>query len=235
MHPPAAEQRQQLPQKLAHQRQRSRVPRLDRHGPARDAVRIDETVRLDGQRAVPIVREPAVHMAEAVLVGDELHVPGSAEGVELLDLGGVERAGRGVHLVVGPVRERVLRVQLDLVDLDRRQAADHGPQRVHGGDLVAGDVEHHAAHGEVGVVAHRARRQSPVVQACQLGERRLAVEEACLVGAGELHGVLADAQVVALCGERRVEPARRGAAVDEGGGELERARDRQEVHASSLR
>ncbi len=130
----------------------------------------------------------------------------AAEGVELADLLGGERARRPVDLGVVPVGEGVLGVQLDLVDLERGETVDQRVQGLGPRDLVAGDVEHHPAHLEVGVVADHADGDRAVVEAGELGEGGLAVEKPRLVGAGQLHPRIVDAQEVALRRQGRIHP-----------------------------
>src|SRR5207245_10238900 len=112
----------------------------------------------DGQVPVAVVAQPALPVAQAVLVGDQLDVALATEGVQLLDLGAGQRAGLGQDVLVTGVGERVLHVHLDLVDLPGRQPVDKGQQRLGGRDLVARDVEHDAPNGQVGPVLHRADR-----------------------------------------------------------------------------
>ena len=112
-----------------------------------------------GQRPVAVVAQPAVHVAEAVLVRHELDVPVAAERVELPDLLGVERARRGVDLRMVAVGEGVLRVQLHLVDLQRRQPVDRSARRV----AMVGTLSRETSSmtprtGEVGMVPNRRRR-----------------------------------------------------------------------------
>ena len=51
--------------------------------------------------------------------------------------------------LVSAIGERVLDIQLKLIDLPFGEPIDQGKKRRHRGNLVPADVEHHAAHGKV--------------------------------------------------------------------------------------
>src|SRR5262249_9832902 len=74
-----------------------------------------------GERRVGLVLEPALHVAEAVLIGDQLNKSLVAESIELADF--LRRHRRGIlpHDAVPPIGECVLRIELELIDLERRQ------------------------------------------------------------------------------------------------------------------
>ena len=145
-------------EQTVHQRQRLRVGGLDRAGRALDP---EHHVALGchGQAGVGRVLQPARHVAEAVLVRDELDVARRAVLVELLDLRGGHRARLPPHHLVPGIREGVLRVELEVVDLPLRQPIDDREQRLERRHLVSGDVEHHAADRKVGPVAHLTHRE----------------------------------------------------------------------------
>jgi hypothetical protein len=96
-----------------------------------------------------------MHVTEAVLIGDELDVARGAVGVELADLGSVERARVLPDDVVPRVRKRVLHVQLQLVDLPACELVDETAQGGRRRYLVAADVQHDAARGEIRPVFER--------------------------------------------------------------------------------
>ena len=180
LHAPAREQRQQLAEQLADERERSRVAR-DRASSPRGRGRTDRRSRRARARApwYAVVLEPAVHVPETVLVGHELDVALAAERVERADLVGGERARVGVHLGVIAVRERVLAVELDLVDLPRREPVDESRRA----SSIVGTLSRETSSmtprtGKIGMVADRADRQRAVVQARELRERGAAVEAA---------------------------------------------------------
>ena len=134
---------------------------------------------------------------------------GAAEGVEPADLLRVERARPGVDRRVVAVGEGVLRVELDLVDLERGQQIDEPLQAGRGRDLVPRDVEHDAPHRQVRMVGDAAHRQRPVVDPGQLGQGGPAVERPGVVGRHQLDAVGPDAQLVALRRQRPVDAGHR--------------------------
>ncbi len=233
--PAAGEERQQLGQQLPHEREGARIGRVDGHGRPRDAEGVDEAVGSEGERPVAGVAQPAVHVAQAVLVRHELDVPGAAEGIELTDLLRVERARLSVNIKVVAVGEGVLGIQLHLVHLERGQSVDHVLQGVHGRDLVAGDVEHDATDRNIRMVAHDARRQRPAVQTRQLAQRRLSIEDPGVVGPRQLHAGSAYVQLVTLCGQGPVDLAPRRSVGDDLAGQFHEPGYGEQVHASSLR
>ena len=102
-----------------------------------------------GQRGVARVLEPALHVAERVLVGHQLDEALAAVGVQGEDLLAGQRRGFGPHFGVVAVGKGVLGVKLKLVDLPAGQAVDQVEQGFHLGDFVAADIQHHAARGEI--------------------------------------------------------------------------------------
>ncbi len=207
----AGEQRKELGQQLTDQCERAGVGRLQCHGLARDAVGVHEPVGRDRQWPVGLVGQPSVHVTEAVLVRHELDVAFAAEGVERPDVVRVERARASVDVAVVPVCEGVLRVELHLVDLERRQPVHQRAQRLHGRDLVPGDVEHDTTHRKIGMIDNGSDRQVPAVEPRQLRQGHLSVEEPGVVGAGQVDAVMVDAQGVSLRGQRPIDPPRRRA------------------------
>ena len=209
MDPPAREQRQQFGQQVPDQGDRTGIGGIERHRLPRDAERVDESVARDGQRTVPLVAQPAVHVAQAVLIGHQLHVVIGAEGVQLEDLRRGEGARPLVHLGMIPVGVGVFGVELDLVDLPRCQPDDQGPQGGHRRDLVTGDVQHDPTHPEVGMVPDRADGKRSPVQVGELCECRVTVEGAGRIGTRQFDTRVGDLQHVALWRQRRIEPLAR--------------------------
>ncbi len=235
MHAPAREEWEQLGQQAAHERERPRVRRFHRHRGARLSERVDEPVGLDRQAAVTVVAQPALHVPQTVLVRYQLDVTLSAERVELAYLLGGERARGRVYLGVVAVREGVLHVELQLVDLPRREPVDEVAQRLHRRDLVARNVDHHAACGHVGVIPDRPRGEGSVVQASQLREGCTRVEQPGVVAADHVHAVVADAQLVTLRRQRGIDTFGRDGVRHEPVAEFDDAWVGEEVHASSRR
>lgn len=96
--------------------------------------------------------EPAAQMAEAVLVGGEFDASLAAVRVEFADF--LRGDGRGVapDLLVVCVSERVLGVELEVVEFEALHLVDEGAERVHRRHLVARDVEHDPPEGEGGPI-----------------------------------------------------------------------------------
>jgi hypothetical protein len=87
--------------------------------------------------------EPVLHMAERVLVGHQLDRPFAAVAIQLLRL---LRSDGGSVLPDGSmcgVGKGVLRVQLDLVELQLRPEVDQMLEGFHGRYPVTADIEHH--------------------------------------------------------------------------------------------
>jgi hypothetical protein len=104
------------------------------------------------------------------------------------------------------VGEGVLAVELDLIDLPRREPVDEIAQRLHRGNLVARNVEHDASHGEVGVVADGARRERSVVEPRKLRKGAPGVEESGVVTGDNVHAIVVDRQLVSLGRQRAIDP-----------------------------
>ena len=231
----AGERVQQLGQQLAHQGERFGLGRVERGRSPHPPPVVRPPIGCDRERPVAVVLQPALHVAETVAVGHELHMAGATEPVEVAHLRGGEGRRGGPHLLVVAVGERVLHVEVDLVHLPRRQAGDQLPQGRGCGHLVTRDVQHHAPHREVGPVVDGAHRQHPLVQAGQLRERGSRVERAGLVGGVDVDTSNADRQPIALPGQRVVDPHDRLTGRDAPVVELDRAGSGQQVHRSFLR
>ena len=117
-----------------------------------------------------------------------------APRVEVAHLLWRERAGVLPHHFVTAVGEGVLDVELDLVHLPRREACDEVLDGRERRNLVARDVEHHAADGEVGPIADAAHGKVVVARTNQLRERGAPVELTGSVRRRELHTVRADVE-----------------------------------------
>ena len=95
--------RQQVVVETGEEFDRARVDRTEGHGVADGRVTLGE-VRVFG------AFQPALHVAERVLVGDELDETLAAVRVQRFDLGAGQRRRLGPHERVSPVGERVLPV-----------------------------------------------------------------------------------------------------------------------------
>ena len=163
------------------------------------------------ERAVALVDEPALEVTEAVLVRDQGDEALAAIRVELADLLGGERRGRGPDLAVCGIRERVLDVELELVDLPAREQVDQRAQRGHRRHLVAADVEHHRADQPIRMILDLHARHAVVDD--ELRERARAVEHAGRIAADDRRAVGSHRQAIALRGEGRIEMRRHDAGV----------------------
>ena len=103
-----------------------------------------------------------MQVTEALLVGDELDAPFAAALVEHEDVARRNRARIAPDLLVPAVGEAVLGVELQLVDAQLAQRGDQRVQCARSWDARAADIEHHAAHREVGRVGDREARHDEV-------------------------------------------------------------------------
>ena len=184
---------------------------VEGHGRPVDAEDPVEAVGGDGERPVAVVAQPALEVAQGVLVGDELHPARPGVGLDGPQVVGAVGVGVAPHLVVARVGEGVLGVELELVELPPRQAVDEGEQRLELRHPVARHVQHDAAHRQVGPVLDAAGGEHAVGLAlggvgrvAQLGQRGPGVAQAGGVGSGDAHAVVVDGQAVALGGDRGV-------------------------------
>ena len=95
-----------------------------------------------GEMVVARLRQPPLHVSEAVLVRHELDAVHHAVEVQLAYLLGRERRRLLPHRLVRRVGERVFGVELELVVVEARKDVHQLLQRAHRGHLVAADVEH---------------------------------------------------------------------------------------------
>lgn len=123
------------------------------------------------------VCEPALHMAEGVLVGHEDDTPGGALVVDPADVVGRERGRIRPDLVVPGVGEGVLQIELELVDPGKVEQLDQPEQGTPSGHPVTADVEHETAHGEVGPVFDLDALTRPGTARSQLVEGALGVTQ----------------------------------------------------------
>ena len=105
-----------------------------------------------GPGPVGVVAQPALHVAEGVLVDHQLDAVVRAVLVEPRHVGRGHGGGVLPHHAVAGVGEGVLDVELELVDAGQRAQLDQALEGGSGGDPVAADVEHEPADGDVGVV-----------------------------------------------------------------------------------
>lgn len=95
--------------------------------------------------AIARVDEPSLHVPERVLIGGELDVLSGAVGFQGTDVVGGVGVGLCPDLLVAAVGEGVLHVELEVVDLPRREPVDEGKERVQRRHLVPRHVNHDAA------------------------------------------------------------------------------------------
>jgi hypothetical protein len=144
------------------------------------------------------MHQPALQVAERILIGHQLNEALSAIGVEGQDL----LAGDGRRVLpdcaVVTVGEGVLGVQLDLVELPTGELVDEAEERRHGGHFVPTHIEHDAPVGEVRPVGDAQRREFAAIVLEQLAQRLHPVEDARrrLGGDGDAPGI--DDELVAL-------------------------------------
>jgi len=126
--------------------------------------------------AVRLMDEPAGHVAKAVLVGDEFDEAFVAIVIDDFQVPGGEWAGVFPDGFVSGVSEGVLGVELKLVDLKAREFIDGREQGFHAWHLAAGNIEHEAPVGEVGMVFYGEAWKVFGVKADDLVEALKAVE-----------------------------------------------------------
>ena len=148
VHLPAAEVRQIVVEQRGREIDRSLV-RPERAGKFLELAgqRMDPAFGTLGHRAVTRMTQPALHVAEGVQVRHELDAGRGASVVEFADLRGRQRRGVLPGVLVAAEGERMLDVELELVDAQAPEGADEGEEfglRRHAG---ARDIEHEAAHG----------------------------------------------------------------------------------------
>ena len=108
------------------------------------------------------------------------------------------RRGIPPDYFVIPICERVLGVELKLIDLQLRQLVDEPKQRRHRRNLVAGDVEHHTADRKVGRVFDQDVRQLFRQLPANLLKRLAHVEKPGRIGAREGDCAFIDFKTVRL-------------------------------------
>ena len=153
---------------------------------------------------VRLVREPARHVPEAVLVGHELDAVLGAERVEPPHVLRRDRRRVAPHDLVVGVRERVLGVELDVVDARDRADADEPLERVARRDAIPAHVEHVAAHREVRPVADANTGQPRRVVSGELRESRPCVAQPALVPVCDPDATGGGLERVAVGPERRI-------------------------------
>ncbi|OPZ07056.1 MAG: hypothetical protein BWZ08_02103 [candidate division BRC1 bacterium ADurb.BinA292] len=166
---PAGEMRQQLLIQPRDELDRAGIERVERGGLPLGQL---------GERTVGGAAQPAFHVPERVLVGDELDEPLAAILVQVEDLLRGEGRGVGPDRAVVAIGERVFGVQLELIDLPLGERVDQVHQRPHARDHVAADVEHDAAVGQVGPVLDAQRGERVGLPAGELAQRHRGVERA---------------------------------------------------------
>ena len=106
-----------------------------------------EDIRRIAFRQILVFRmaQPPPQMPETVQIRYQFDEIFPAESVQFHDLFRGERREARPDPFMGSKRESVFHVKLERIIPQSRQTADHFFQRVHGRDLVAGDVQHVAA------------------------------------------------------------------------------------------
>jgi hypothetical protein len=100
------------------------------------------------------------------------------------------------------VRKGVFGVELELVHAQELEQVDELSQRVQGRHPVARDVEHVAAHGEIGPVAKPQAGQLARALARELDQRARAPVQPARIARDQAHAVRRDRELEALRGER---------------------------------
>ena len=141
----------QVLHQLAHETQRELCVfrRRREHGgrPAAEARQLVAVRRL-GPRAIGRMAQPALHVAEAVLVRDQLDAVRLAQRVEPAQVVRRERRRVAPDDLVAAIGEGVLDVELEVVEAQPRQQRDEALERRARRHAIAAHVEHQAAHGQ---------------------------------------------------------------------------------------
>jgi hypothetical protein len=134
--------------------------------------------------------EPALHVAERILVGDQLDESLFAVGIEAADFLARHRGGVAPDFFVAGVGEGVLGVELKLVDFEFGKPIDDLKERGHRRDFVAADVEQNAPDGKIGGIGDLQTGKRLAIGAVELGEGLAGVEKGLLIAAddGEMIG-----------------------------------------------
>ena len=93
--------------------------------------------------------QPAMHVAERVLVRHQLDVPLAAKGIERKYLVAGHRRCIGPHLRMLAVGESVLSIELELIQFPPGQHIDQLEEGLHPRHLVAANVEQEPAHRKI--------------------------------------------------------------------------------------
>ncbi len=226
---PAGEVRQQLVVQLVQQRQPARVERVEAERIRPPLAPGLVAVGTLGQIAVAGMLQPALQVAEGVLVRRQFDSPRPAVRVQRAHLVAGQRAGLRPHLAMARVGEGVLGVELEVIDLQAGQLVHQGVQPRHGGDAGAADVEHDAAAREVGVIDDLPGGQAVARGPADLGQRLQPVAESRLVARGQRDAFARDGQPIALLRPRGLQVlAHRGPGGAPPGGGPHLARPRQQ-------
>jgi len=186
-----AKTRQQLVVKVLEQRDRGGVRQVERVGLLVQAERVVDALGHFGQTPVARVLQPAVEVPEALLVRRQLDPEGRAAVVERAHLGRRQSVGVAPDLLVARVRERVLDVELQVIDLPRREATGQRVEFGRARDARARHVEQHAARREPRAIVDRERgdreraRSLLRVQIRELRERRQRMARAGVIRRGD--------------------------------------------------
>ncbi len=192
----AAEVRQQLGVQRAHECDTVRC-RGERRTRARAAF---AQLR---ERRVARVLQPALHVAEAVLVRNELDAARRAPAVDRANLLRRERRRVAPHVRVVAVRKGVFRVELELVHAQPLEQIDDLGHGRHRRNAVTRDVQHVAALGELRPVADAQTRQGRVALERDLQQRAGAPVQPARVARRDLDPGVVDDQLEALGRQRQ--------------------------------
>ncbi len=156
-----------------------------------------EPVGTLGPLSIGVVREPPLEMAEGVLVGHQLDAVVGAGQIEPAHVVEGHRRRIGPDGSVIPVGERVLGVELKLVEATDRQALDQPRQGFACGDSIAADVEHEPTRGQIGMILDHAVREHGLAS-LELSQRLQSVPPAVGIGETELCRTVANRELVPL-------------------------------------
>ncbi len=161
--------------------------------------RADELAGHFGQSSVARQLEPARQMSKRILVWHQLDEALCAVRIQRQDfLAGHRRCilpGFGM-VAIG---ERVLGIQLELVDLPGRQPVDQVVQRLHLRHLAAADVQHHAPGRKIRPIFHHQASQTTLAHLRkQLVQRTYPIKDARRIMPTQADSLGSDLQPVTL-------------------------------------
>ena len=90
--------------------------------------------------------QPALHMPKRILIRHQIDQPLPAIRIQLADFLRGKRARILPHIAMIAIRERVLDVELKLIDLPTAEQIDQRFERRHRRNFVPAHIQHHPAH-----------------------------------------------------------------------------------------